>query len=144
LPERNRLTRFSVSIPERLLGELDRMVVRRGYKSRSQAIAEMARSHLVDLHAELGRKKRMAGTITLVYDYRKRNLQRMLADIQHKYYELVISSLQVHLENYNYLEVLLVQGPGADLKRVADELITCKGVKQGNLNLTAALLPPLL
>jgi CopG family nickel-responsive transcriptional regulator len=49
----------------------------------------------------------------------------------------------VHLENLHSLEVLLVQGPGARLKKIADELIACKGVKHGNLNVTSTVLPPI-
>jgi CopG family nickel-responsive transcriptional regulator len=86
----------------------------------------------------------MAGTINLVYDYRKRNLQARLMDIQHKYYLMVVTSQHVHLEHHHYLEVLLVQGPPAELRELADELATCKGVKYCKLQLAAEALPPLL
>src|SRR5258708_2928803 len=92
------LARFSVSLPSDLLDELDDMVVRRKLPNRSHAIAEMAREQLMEHARELGTKS-MAGTISLVYDYRKRNLQRKLADIQHQNYLLVVTSMQVHLEH---------------------------------------------
>ena len=137
------LARFSVSLPADLLDELDDMVTSRNFPSRSHAIAEMARERLVDHAQELGTKS-MAGTITLVYDYRKRNLQRRLADIQHEHYLLVVTSMHVHLEHHHYLEVLLVQGPARDLRRLADTLGSCKGVKHAHLQLTATAMPPLL
>jgi CopG family nickel-responsive transcriptional regulator len=86
----------------------------------------------------------MAGTINLVYDYRKRNLQSRLMAIQHKYYLMVVTSQHVHLEHHHYLEVLLVQGPPAKLRELANELATCKGVKYCKLQLAAEALPPLL
>ena len=86
----------------------------------------------------------VAGTISLVYDHRKKGLQARLADIQHRYFLMVVTSLHVHLEQHNYLEVLLVQGPAKDLHTLADELITCRGVKHGRLNLTATTIPPLV
>lgn len=137
------LARFSVSLPSDLLDELDDMVKTRRFPSRSHAIAEMARAQLVEHAQELGTKS-MAGTITLVYDYRKRNLQRQLADIQHQNYLMVVTSQHVHLENHHYLEVLLVQGPARDLRRLADTLGACKGVKHARLSLTATAMPPLL
>lgn len=140
---RPNLARFSVSLPADLLEELDGMVESRKFPSRSHAIAEMARERLVDHAREVGTKS-MAGTITLVYDYRKRNLQRRLADIQHEHYLMVVTSMNVHLENHHYLEVLLVQGPARDLRKLADTLGSCKGVKQANLQLTATAMPPLL
>jgi CopG family nickel-responsive transcriptional regulator len=136
------LARFSVSLPADLLDELDELVAGRGFPSRSHAIAEMARVHLVE-HAQALGTRRMAGTITLVYDYRKRNLQRRLADIQHQHYLLVVASMHVHLERHHYLEVLLVQGPARKLRALADTLAGCKGVKHARLHLTATPLPPL-
>lgn len=137
------LARFSVSLPSDLLDELDDMVASRNFPSRSHAIAEMARERLVDHAQELGTRS-MAGTITLLYDYRKRNLQRRLADIQHAHYLLVVASMNVHLENHQYLEVLLVQGPARELRKLADTLGACKGMKQARLQLTATAMPPLL
>ncbi len=144
MPRRQpRLARFSVSLPSDLLDELDAMVVQRKLPNRSHAIAEMAREQLTE-HAREEGTKSMAGTISLVYDYRKRNLQRKLSDIQHENYLMVVASTHVHLENHHYLEVLLVQGPARDLRRLADTLAACKGVKHAKLSLTATAMPPLL
>lgn len=140
--KRDKVARFSVSLPESLLDELDAMVAKRGFQSRSQAIAALARDGLVEFASQLGTGS-VAGTISLVYDYRKRDLQARLAEIQHRYYLLIVSSMHVHLEHHNYLEVLLVQGPADQLRELTDKLVTCKGVKNGRLNLTAAAIPPL-
>lgn len=143
MAKKQSVARFSISVPSELAGHLDRVVAARGFKNRSQAVAEMVRNQLADYHADLGNET-MAGTISLVYDHRKRNLQQTLSAIQHKYYLMIVSSLHVHLEKNHYLEVLLVQGPAAQLRKLADELTTCKGVKQGKLQFTAVPLPPLL
>jgi CopG family transcriptional regulator, nickel-responsive regulator len=140
---RPNLARFSVSLPSDLLDELDDMVTRRKLPSRSHAIAEMAREQLIGHAQELGTKS-MAGTISLVYDYRKRNLQRQLADIQHENYLMIVTSMHVHLEHHHYLEVLLVQGPARELRKLADTLAGTKGVKHAKLSLTATALPQLL
>jgi CopG family nickel-responsive transcriptional regulator len=141
--KKDRLARFSVSLPESLLDELDTMVNRRGYASRSQAVAALARDGLVDYAAQLGTEP-VAGTISLVYDHTTKGLQSRLAAIQHKYFLMIVSSMHVHLQHHNYMEVLLVQGKASDLQTLADELTTCRGVRTGKLNLTATTLPPLL
>jgi CopG family nickel-responsive transcriptional regulator len=143
MPSKETVARFSISIPCDLASQLDQMVARRGFKNRSQAVAEMVRTQLGEFEAEAGTQT-MAGTITLVYDYRKRNLQTTLSAIQHKYYLMILTSQHVHLEQHHYLEVLLVQGPARQLHELADELITCKGVKHGKLQLTPVAIPPLL
>ncbi|MDB6154644.1 MAG: nickel-responsive transcriptional regulator NikR [Chthoniobacteraceae bacterium] len=118
------------------------MVVARGHASRSEAISKMISEQLVEHQQQLGRQV-MAGTITLIFDHSKSGLQSRLMKIQHKFLKEIISSQHVHLENHHSLEVLLVQGPGIRLKRIADELITCKGVKHGYLNVTSTILPPI-
>lgn len=139
----DKITRFSVSLPESLLDELDTMVARRGYASRSQAVAALARDGLVEYASQLGTES-VAGTISLVYDHTQRGLQQRLAAIQHKYFLMVVTSMHVHLADHNYMEVLLVQGPARELQKLSDELVTCRGVKNGKLNLTASAMPPLL
>lgn len=140
---RNGVSRFSISIPADLATQLDEMTARRGFKNRSHAVTEMVRSQLAEFKAEVGTET-MAGTISLVYDHRKRNLQSTLSTIQHKYFLAIVASMHVHLEHHNYLEVLLVQGPARQLHQLADELATCKGVKHAKLQLTAVAMPPLL
>lgn len=143
MPRSQTVARFSISIPNDLAEQLDQMVEKRGYKNRSQAVAEMVRSQLAGFKAEIG-TERMAGTLSLVYDYRKRNLQTTLSAIQHKYYLAIVASMHVHLEHHNYLEVLLLQGPVKQLHSLVDEIATCKGVKSAKLQLTDVAIPPLL
>ena len=140
--KKNNAARISISLPVALFDELDEMVAERGYASRSEAISKMISEQLVNHHHQLG-KQIMAGTITLTYDHAKPGLQSRLMKIQHKYLKEIISSQHVHLENHHSLEVLLVQGPGVRLKAIASELIVCKGVKHGCLNVSSNILPPI-
>jgi CopG family transcriptional regulator, nickel-responsive regulator len=141
--KKDSVERISISLPKTLLAQLDSMIGQRGFDSRSRAIAEMINAQLTE-HSETRGTQIMAGTITLVYDHSKPNLQSQLSAIQHRHIAEVISSLHVHLERHHTMEVILVQGPAAKLKAIADELITCKGVKTGKLQLSTAILPPLL
>lgn len=135
------VSRISVSLPEHLLRELDRMVLARGFESRSQAIAEMVNQQLVEHRQQLG-EDIMAGTITLVYDHSTPGLQKQLADLQHQHLSEVVSSLHVHLMHAHTMEVILVQGPAQRLQHIADRMLTCRGVITGKLQLTTAILPP--
>ena len=48
------VTRFSVSLPPKLLEQLDEMAGEKGYENRSLAIADMIRAHLVDHYQKHG------------------------------------------------------------------------------------------
>lgn len=138
---RNNVSRISVSLPTPLLNQLDDMVSRRGFESRSRAIAEMINERLAEYKTQLGDEV-MAGVITLVYDHSRPGLQKQLTDLQHRYVDEVISSLHVQLVDAHTMEVILVQGPASRLQQIADEMVTCRGVSTGKLQLSATILPP--
>ena len=129
------VSRFSISMPGRLVEQLDTLVKAKGYANRSQAVADMVRDRLVEYHSHLGTQE-IAGTITLVYDHHKHHIQALLTDIQHDHGELIISALHVHLDHQNCLEVLAVRGRADAVMAAADQLIAAKGVKHGKLTVT--------
>jgi CopG family nickel-responsive transcriptional regulator len=136
------VSRISVSLQPQLLEELDRMVAARGYGSRSQAIGDMVNYQLAEHKRTLGNDV-MVGTITLLYDRLTRGLQKKLADLQYQYIDEVVSSLHVHLTEGQIMEVILVQGPANRLQDIANDMITLRGVVTGQLQLLAAVIPPL-
>jgi CopG family nickel-responsive transcriptional regulator len=143
LPNRNTMKknnsqgvgRLSISLPHGLLKDLDQMVREKGYVNRSLMIGDMTRDWLVEHRTQHGDQE-IAGTITLVYDHHRSHVQAVLTDLQHDHHDAIISTLHVHLDHDNCLEVIVVRGKAATIKRLADELIATKGVKHGKLTLT--------
>jgi CopG family nickel-responsive transcriptional regulator len=133
--KQDQVSRFSVSLPPQLLEQLDGMAREKGYENRSQAIADMIRAQLVEHQQKFGTAE-IAGTITLVYDHHKQHVQATLTDIQHDHHQVILSTLHVHLDHDNCLEVLAVRGKADIIKKIADELTTAKGVKHGKLTVT--------
>jgi CopG family nickel-responsive transcriptional regulator len=129
------VTRFSVSLPPSLLDQLDGMARDKSYDNRSLAIADMIRAQLVEHRQKFGREE-ICGTITLVYDHHKMHVQKTLTEIQHDHHEVILSTVHVHLDHHNCLEVLIVRGPASVIRNIADELIAAKGVKHGKLTVT--------
>jgi CopG family transcriptional regulator, nickel-responsive regulator len=129
------VARFSMSLPPELLRQLDAMAAEKGCANRSALLADMIRDQLVE-HRQKSGHEEIAGTITLVYDHHKPHVQASLTGIQHDHHEVILSTLHVHLDHHNCLEVLAVKGKAAVIKRIADELITAKGVKHGKLTVT--------
>lgn len=127
--------RFSVSLPHGLLADLDGMAAQKGYGNRSLLIADMIRDWLVEHRQQLGEGE-IAGTITLVYDHHTHHVQEGLTSIQHDHHGLIISTLHVHLDHHNCLEILVLRGKAVQIKKLADALIGAKGVKHGKLTIT--------
>lgn len=130
------LARFGVSLERSLLRRFDRLIERKEYANRSEAIRDLIRDCLVRDQWEMGTDKAV-GTITLVYNHDTRELSERLAQLQHAHYGEIISVLHVHLDAHNCLEVLVLRGKAADLKAIADRLIGTRGVKHGTFSATA-------
>jgi len=63
-------------------------------------------------------------------------VQQTLTELQHDHLHTIISTLHVHLDHHNCLEVLVVRGKASAIKTFADRLIGAKGVKHGKLSIT--------
>jgi len=127
--------RFGVSLEEELLTELDRLVDKHHFPNRSQAIRFLIKKYSVE--DEWEGNKEVAGAIILVYDHHKRDLQTKSTDVQHDFHHLILSVQHVHLDHHNCLETIAVKGKAKDLKNLANQLIAIKGVKHGELVMTA-------
>jgi CopG family transcriptional regulator, nickel-responsive regulator len=120
------LVRFGVSIPGPLLEAFDRLIERKGYPNRSEAIRDLVRDTLSEARWEA--QGEGAGGIVLVYDHHKKELTDRLVEIQHDSLDLVVSTLHVHLDHHRCLEVIVVRGPAERIGQLADRLRSLKGV----------------
>jgi len=53
--------------------------------------------------------------------------------VQHAHFDKVVSSMHVHLDAHNCLEVIVVRGASGDIRAIAETLLGTKGVKHGKL-----------
>jgi CopG family transcriptional regulator, nickel-responsive regulator len=130
------VTRFGVSLEEKLLQQFDRLITRKGYTNRSEAIRDLIRESLVREQWDLGTSETV-GTLTLVYNHEVRELADKLTDLQHEHYKVIVSTLHVHLDPHHCLEVLVLRGQADELRAIADRLIGTRGVKHGTFSATA-------
>jgi CopG family nickel-responsive transcriptional regulator len=131
-----KVARFGVSMDPDLLDKFDKLIDRKGYENRSEAVRDLVRDHLVEKEWE-ETKGEVVGTVTLVYDHHVRDLSDKLTDLQHHHFKNIISTTHIHLDGHNCLEVLVVRGKSGEIKAIADRLISTKGVKHGKLIMTS-------
>jgi CopG family nickel-responsive transcriptional regulator len=131
------LSRIGVAIEADLLKKFDQLIARRGYTNRSEAFRDLIRDELVEQVWESPDRK-VVGTVSIVYDHHVRMLSDKLTSLQHDHYHHILSTLHVHLDHDHCLEVLVVSGKASEVKRLADALISTKGVKHGRLTMTTS------
>jgi len=130
------LKRFGVSIDSDLQKKFDRLIKKKGYGNRSEAIRDLIREALVSEEWETGDRDTV-GVFSLVYDHHKSDLSMVINTIQHHNLDIIRSSTHVHIDHNNCLEVIILKGKSREIKKLTDQLASTKGIKHGKLIMTS-------
>ena len=130
------LERVGISLDKELLADFDKLIAKQGYQSRSEAIRDLVRQQLsqerlADPHAEA------VAAVFLVYDHHAAKLAEKLIGLQHSHLLHAISSLHVHLDEHDCLEIIVLRGKVSEINKVGENILSMKGVKLGRINLVA-------
>jgi CopG family nickel-responsive transcriptional regulator len=133
------LTRISISLDSALLTAFDSSIAARGYATRSEAMRDLIRDHLIreESKGAAGDAAEQVAVVTLVYDHHARELATRLIDKQHHHHNLVVSTLHVHLGERHCLEVSVLRGPAAEVRHLGEELLSIRGVLHGEITYTS-------
>jgi CopG family transcriptional regulator, nickel-responsive regulator len=134
-----KLTRTALAIDSDLLEQFDAWMARRGYDNRSQAVRDLLRAALVqeewaDPEADV------VGALSIIYDHSSHTLAQELTQMQHEDFHAILCSQHVHLGHDRCLEVILLQGSAGQLRRLADTIISTRGVMAGELTMMSKTL----
>ncbi len=131
------LTRFSVAVPADLLAAFDAQIARRGDgANRSEGLRDLMRASLVK-EEQRSPEAQVIGSLTMIYDHHAGDLTRRLDEVQHDYTPEIVSTMHVHLDHHNCLEILALKGRGERVYELADKLLGLRGVKHGELTCAA-------
>ena len=125
------LARFGVSLDEDILKALDGFVIENKFPNRSQAIRHLVEKNLVEKKWQCNQI--VAGAIVMLYDHHKGDVTIKSNDIQHEYYDVILSSQHFHLSHDNCIEIVAVKGTANRLTELSNKLIGIKGIIHGKL-----------
>ncbi len=134
--DKDNIARFGVSIPDDLLKEFDRKIEKKMYANRSEAIRDLIRDFLVEAKSE-DPEGDVYGSLTLVFDHEKKGISDRLTEMQHRDHDMILSTMHIHLDHNNCMELMAIRGKPGDIRRISDRLISTKGVKHGKLVITS-------
>ncbi len=129
------MERVTISLDESLLADFDDFIRRQGYENRSEAVRDLVRRRLQDDALERKAADFAVASLSYVYNHHQRELSRRLTEAQHHSHDLVLSTLHVHLDHENCLEVVMLRGPAEQVRAFADSTIAETGGPPGCLNL---------
>jgi CopG family nickel-responsive transcriptional regulator len=150
------MQRITLSIDDDLAQSLDRHMKKHKYASRSEALRDIlrdaqARERLADAAEGTAAEKKKdrdgggagafcVATLAYIYDHETRDLGRRLTQAQHRHHDLQVATLHVHLDHDSCLEVSVLRGPASAVRALADETVSQRGVRHGQLHLVPASL----
>jgi len=128
--------RIGVSLDKKLLSQFDKLIAKQGYQSRSEAIRDLVRRQLSGERLQHPKAKAVAA-VCLVYNHHSTKLMAKLTDLQHSHLLQTISSIHIHLDEHDCLEVIVLRGRVGEINKMAENILSLKGVKLGRINLVA-------
>jgi CopG family nickel-responsive transcriptional regulator len=125
------LARFGVSFDQEILEALDGYVIDNNMPNRSQALRHLVEKNLVEKKWQCNHI--VAGAIVMLYDHHKGDVSTKSDNIQHNYFDVILSSQHFHLSHDSCLEIVAVKGTANRLTELSDKLIGIKGIIHGKL-----------
>ena len=124
-----KIIRVGVTFPPNLLSDLDDVISKMGYESRSKAIQD-AVTLFVSEKKWLGEEEmEQTGVLLMVYDHEVKGLESELTEVQHHHSSLVSSVMHIHVGERDCLEAIAVKGKAGEIRELSNALTTKKGVK---------------
>lgn len=132
LSGKNKVIRFTVSLPEELLQTLDNNVIQKGYASRSEFIRDLIREQIIEDEWK-DTDTEVTGILSIIYDQHQRELSQRIAEVQQSTKILTVCATKVHLDHHNCLENIIIKGAPRDVDQASLEIGGIRGIRFAKL-----------
>jgi CopG family nickel-responsive transcriptional regulator len=129
------MERITMSLDSTLAGLFDAFIAERGYTNRSEAMRDLIRQQLEKERLEKSDDGHCVATLSYVYNHHELELASRITRVHHHHHELNLSSMHVHLDHDNCLEIALMRGPINQVRAFANAVMAERGVRHGKLNM---------
>jgi len=117
----------SVSLPDSLVREVDRLIGVHGYAGRSDIIRAALRDFVQSVAGEEKRSGRRSATLTALYPVA---LERRVGEVAHDFSGVVTSTMHAHVGNGRCLTVYIAEG---DVDRIRELTARLKGLRDADV-----------
>ncbi|RPI60485.1 MAG: nickel-responsive transcriptional regulator NikR [Planctomycetaceae bacterium] len=129
-----KLTRTALAIDSDLLKKFDAWMAVHGYDNRSQAVRDIIRATLIQEEWK-DPKADVVAALSIIYDHAAHTLAQELTELQHDDFHAILCSQHIHLSHDSCLEVIIMKGPAGQLRRLADSIVSTRGIRAGQLTM---------
>jgi CopG family nickel-responsive transcriptional regulator len=125
----SRIKRVGVTFPPDLLKDLDSVIESAGIENRSRAVQDAVRMFVAEKRLLQNTTGSQVGFVMMLYNHEAKGLETALTNVQHRYADIICSTMHVHLSETDCLEAIAVKGNVDQVRRLRDELAAKKGMK---------------
>ncbi|UJP04511.1 MAG: nickel-responsive transcriptional regulator NikR [Nitrosomonas sp.] len=129
------MERFTISMDDQLFKQFDEVSQARGYDNRSEAIRDLIRDYLETTRLQKDSKGFCIATLSYIYNHHERDLASQVTSAHHHHHNLTLSSMHVHMDHDNCLEVAILRGTVQDVRLFANRVIATNGIRHGKLHI---------
>ena len=130
------MERLTISLDRELSEQFEEYLRARGYTNRSEAMRDLIREQLETSRLE---KEDEGGhciaTLSYIYNHHEYDLARRITGAQHDHHDLTLSSMHVHMDHDNCLEIVVLRGPTRNVKRFSDHIMATRGIRHSKLHM---------
>jgi CopG family nickel-responsive transcriptional regulator len=119
---------ISLSIPKKLLNQIDQYAKQQGFANRSEIVRQALRSYLSESRRLDELQGRITATITLIYQREARRGQIM--DLQHNYSAAILTFLHSHVEAGSCIEIIVAKGEAETIRALVQALRSNKQISE--------------
>ncbi len=127
------MERFTISLDNELSEQFDDLMRIRGYTNRSEAVRDLIRQQLEIEYLAKEKENHCIATLSYIYDHHQSDLGDRITGVQHDHHDITLSSMHVHLDHDNCLEVVILRGAAEQVTNFANRVIATRGVRHGKL-----------
>ena len=121
---------ISVSLSNQMVDSLKKLVEKRGYFSRSEAIRDAIRGLILDYDINIKNKDTVFATIIIVSEFERHDIELKLSKLRHEYNEIIIEDIHRHVKDKYCIELFLVEGKNKDVLDLLGRIRGLRGIYQ--------------
>lgn len=121
---------ISISIDSKLLEDLDTLIEKEGYSSRSEAIRAAIKEFLAEYQLKTRiEETQVLATVTTITQYDRRDVEKKLTEIRHKFDDVIVGDMHLHIGKMYCVDIFLIEGMGPRVSMFLKEIRSMKGIE---------------
>ena len=129
------MERLTISLNDQLAKQFESAMHKLGYFNRSEAVRDLIRNMIETTRQEEHADGYCIATLSYIYNHHERELARCVTSTLHNHHNLTLSTMHVHMDHDNCLEVTILRGTIRSVKNFANLVTATPGVRHGKLHL---------